>query len=230
MSDPFASGTPWDDGDPIAGDFTAEPARKIEFGGPIFQSKGQRAVKMKLPKTPKKTRDPDDILGERTARVVWKIIRWQRNLTVILFLLTVAGFTYSFAVGSGGKPIQFTFPTPLLGILDISPGAHDITPVFAALLGVLVSWMVASIIGLLITRPHGKFHRFTVRALIFAGVGAAIDLAMGGILSHILGQLVHTAPAHLPAKWWWVVDPSATPQANPSTPITPTPHPILRKR
>ena len=229
MSDPFASGTPWDEGDPIAGDFTAEPIRKVELAGPIFQVKGQRAVKMKLPKAPKAKRDPDDILGERTSRVIWAVMRWQRTVAVILFLATVSVFTYSLFVGSSGKPWKVTFPAPLLHFLGISAGSHIITPVLAAALAIIVPWMVAAIIGLAITKPHGKFRRFTVHALIFAGVGVAVDLAAGGVLTHVVHHLIDTAPSHLGSKWAWLVDPSATPDSTSGVPNTPTPTPTAPK-
>ncbi|WIE81182.1 hypothetical protein [Curtobacterium sp. MCSS17_016] len=225
MNDPFASGTPWDDGEPIAGDFTAEPVRKAELSAPIFQGKGQRAVKMKQPKQAKPKRDPDDILGERTSRIIWQVLRVQRTVTVTLFIVAVGLFTYSFAVGSNGAPVTWPVPKPLLHALGFSVPPQSITPVLAAFLAVVSAWMIGGIVGVVVARPHGKFHRFTVRALIFAGVAVALDLILGGVLSHTFEGLVTSAATHLPEKWTWLVDPSAALPGPGGAPNTPTPTP-----
>lgn len=225
MSDPFAAGTPWDEGEPIAGDFTAAPVRKVELAGPIFQGKGQRAVKIKQPKQAKPKRDPDDILGERTARVAWRILRVQRTVTVTLFILAVGLFTYSFAVGSNGAPVTWPIPKLLLHMLGFTAQPPSITPVLAALLAAVAAWMIGGIVGVTVGRPHGKFHRFTARALIFAGVAVALDLILGGVLSHLFEGWVSAAATHLPDKWAWIVDPTAALPGPGGAPITPTPTP-----
>lgn len=225
MSDPFASGTPWDEGEPIAGDFTAEPVRKVELAAPIFQGKGQRAVKIKQPKQAKPKRDPDDILGERTSRIVWRVLRVQRTVTVALFILAVGLFTYSFAVGSNGAPVTWPVPKPLLHALGFDAQPSSITPVLASFLAAVAAWMIGGIAGVAVSRPHGKFHRFTARALIFAGVAVALDLVLGGVLSHIFDGLVTSAATHLPDKWTWIVDPKGVLPDPGGAPITPTPAP-----
>ncbi len=225
MNDPFASGTPWDEGDPIAGDFTAEPVRKVELAAPIFQGKGQRAVKIKQPKQAKAKRDPDDILGERTARVIWRLLRVQRTIAVTLFIISVGLFTYLFAVGSNGSPVTWPVPKPVLSALGFATQPPSITPVLAAFLAGTAAWMIGGIAGVIIGRPHGKFHRFTVRALIFAGVAVVVDLILGGVLTHTFEHLVDAAATHLPDKWAWLVDPSATLPGPGGAPNTPTPTP-----
>jgi hypothetical protein len=225
MNDPFASGTPWDDGEPIAGDFTAEPVRKVELSAPIFQGKGQRTVKIKQPKQAKVKRDPDDILGERTSRVVWRVLRIQRTVTVTLFIIAVGLFTYSFAVGSNGAPVTWPVPKPLLHALEFTTQPPSITPVLAALLAVISAWMIGGIVGVITSRPHGKFHRFTVRALIFAGVAVALDLILGGLLTHVFNGLLSAAATHLPEQWHWLVDPPAALPGSGEAPKTPTPTP-----
>jgi hypothetical protein len=206
MNDPFASGTPWDDGEPIAGDFTAEPVRKVELSAPIFQGKGQRTVKIKQPKQA-------------------KVKRIQRTVTVTLFIIAVGLFTYSFAVGSNGAPVTWPVPKPLLHALDFTTQPPSITPVLAALLAVISAWMIGGIVGVITSRPHGKFHRFTVRALIFAGVAVALDLILGGLLTHVFNGLLSAAATHLPEQWHWLVDPTAALPGTGEAPKTPTPTP-----
>ncbi|WIB65335.1 hypothetical protein [Curtobacterium sp. MCBD17_040] len=227
MEDQFSQGTPWDLGDPVAGDFsTVEPKRKVELSGPIFQGKGQKAVRMKAPKAPKPKRDPDDIFGETIARVIWVIIRTQRTVAVIAFLVAVAAFTYAFATGASGKPIRVTLPVTAAHLLNLPTAPVLLAPALAAAVAFLLAFMVAAIVGLTITRPHGKFNRFTFRAFIFAVVGVIIDPALAVTLTHLLQHGLTTLGHHIPQSFAWVFDPHATPHNGatpPAAPITPTP-------
>ena len=243
MNDQFAGGTPWDDAPVASRPPASNPGEKFADGGtpwdkpelsqtakakaprgPIFQGYGQKTKKMKVPKVPKKTVDTDDVPFETAARYTWKIIRILRTVTIVAFVISLAIFTYAFAVSSSGNPLELTTHTALLGI---PAGPHVLTPFLANIIVLLLSILIAGIVAVNLAKPHGRFRQFTYRAWIFAAAAIIVDPFLAVILWDVLQTMLHAVAGHLPPKFGWVLDANALPPVKvPSAIVSPTPTPI----
>lgn len=246
MSDPFSAGTPWDDGAPDPVEVSTTPSkpgrtpgsRPRPTLGPVLSLKGQKTTRVAQRKEPKQRSGEPNKWLTSVARFIWRILRWFRTAAVLLFVLSVGGFAFAFASGNNpatAHAVEFNIPMNL-PFLHTHSGGRLLAPIIAELIAVLLSWMVALIVGVNLAKPHGSFNRFNKSAIYWGASGLIAAIVLGFTLTGFAHSGLQDVKTALPASYRWLVtdDAQAVPgqtqfdpgyKGAPKTPVTPTAKP-----